>query len=324
MTENEVKELQKTFIRPFDYGECLFRMRLIKTAVHEYVFIQMSHLLSDGAGVYLMLKDIVSISKGEEIRPAYYFAYAYDSMQTVPEEKMREAADYYARTLDHKNRMRNLIKDDTGLIGTGTSRTRASVPLKKLDRILPRFNATYASFIYAVTLLAQEYYNGGKPSYAEPIFENRAPNENAAGMHVNIGAVGITDRSGGLLELFEDLNVQQYHNIKYSYYNYDVFLEREDDYSSLTISYVVDWFSDGAPVKQLGKELPLENHFVESEGRPSLNIPVRHEKGNMVLSLEYDRRYLSEEHAEYFVSLIQFACDEIAEGRMPDFDSMKR
>jgi hypothetical protein len=323
MTEKEVKELQKTFIRPFEYGEGLFRMRLIKTAIHEYVFIQLSHIVTDGAGAHLMLKDIFSIYNGEEVRPAYYFAYAYDLMQTVSEEKMSEAADYYTKTLDPKNRIRNLVKDDTGLVGQGSTKTQVSISLKKIDKILPRFNATYISFMYAAVSLAQEYYSG-KPSCIEEVFENRSPGENIAGIHYNIGAVGITDRSGGLLELFEDLNNQQYHNIKYSYYNFDFSVDYSDDYGTLAISYVMDWFTDGAPIKKLGKELTLENQYASTGGRPILNFAAHHENGNLVMPFDYDKRFLTDEHAEYFVALVQFACDEIAEGRMPDFDSMKK
>jgi hypothetical protein len=44
MTEKEVKELQKTFVRPFEYGEPLIRIRLIRTGVHKYLFFQLPHM----------------------------------------------------------------------------------------------------------------------------------------------------------------------------------------------------------------------------------------------------------------------------------------
>ncbi len=318
MTEKEVEELQKTFIRPFKYGECLYRIRLIKTKLHEYLFFQMSHLLSDGSGVRLMLQDIMTVFKGGVIRPTYYFAYAYDAAKPMPDEMFKTAENYYMQTLDPKNRMRNLIKDsDTGHIGQGIAE-EFSVPHERLNDMLPRFNATSASFIYAVALLAMEQYNG-KPSYVEPVYENRTPNANIAGMQLTIGAIGITARTGNLLDLFEDLNTQQYNLIKYAYYNYDVYVEREDDYSSLTISYVADWFDAGSPVKLFGKQLPLENQHVESEGRPALNLQVRDENGNMVFQFQYDRRYLTDEHARTFVSLLKYVAGEILDGRMPMF-----
>lgn len=318
MTEKEVEELRKTFIRPFEYGECLYRIRLIKTRLHEYLFFQMSHLLSDGSGVRLMLQDIMTIFKGGVVRPTYYFAYAYDAAKEIPADKMRVAEEYYRQTIDPKNRMRNLVKDtNTGNLGQGVAE-EFSVPLDKLNEMLPHYNATEVSFIYAVSLLAMEHYNG-RPSYVEPVYENRTPNENPAGMRLTIGAVGITSRNGSLLELFEDLNRQQYNIIKYAYYNYDVYVEREDDYSSLTISYISDWFDSASPIKLFGKQLTLENQFVETEGRPGLNIQVRKDNGNMVFQYQYDRRYMTDAHAKEFVAMLKFASNELLEGRMPVF-----
>jgi gramicidin S synthase 2 len=93
MTEEEVKELQKTFVGPFEYGEPLIRIRLIRTGLHKYLFFQIAHLITDGAGVRLFVQDISTLYNGVGIRPAYYFAYAYDCAIPVPDDMMKDASE---------------------------------------------------------------------------------------------------------------------------------------------------------------------------------------------------------------------------------------
>ena len=317
MSEEEVKELQKTFIRPFEYGEPLARFRLIKTTFNKYLFFQMSHLLSDGAGMAILLKDIETLYRGGTIRPSYYFAYLLDNSVPVSDEKMFEASEYYRKKLDPKNRMRNLLKDKTGEVGLGNARI-FSVPINKIQGVVSKYDSTYAGFIHLMVCLAQEKYNG-KPSFLWTFLENRSPNENSAGMRMTIGAIGITTSSRKLEDLFRDMNEQQYNMIRYSYYNYGAENPIDDDYSSLLVSYVSDWFDPESGGIALGKEIKLENQYTKhSKSRPILYLRVLHEKGKMVFMFQYDMKHLTEEHAEQFVSLMEHTANELLAERVPE------
>lgn len=317
MTENEVKELQKTFICPFEYGKPLIRIRLIKTGLHKYVFFQASHLISDGAGMRLFVQDILTLYNGGTVRPAYYFAYAYDSTISVPDDMKNAAAEYYRQKLDTENRMCCLVKDRTELIGQGVAEEIA-FPLSKIDSLVSEYDSTPASFINLVVSLAMEKYNR-KPSYVESIMQNRSPNENIAGMRVVTGIIGITSRSGSLSDVFEDINEQMYQMIRHSYYNYNIEVPREPDFTNMGTTYIMDWFSPGSVTASLGKQLPLENQHVEVEGKPGVIIQIRHEDGNMVFQLMYDRKHLTEEHANDFMALVKSIGDGLFEGRMPEY-----
>jgi hypothetical protein len=315
MTENEVKELQKTFIRPFEYGEPLIRIRLIRTRLHKYLFFHVSHLISDGAGIRLFLQDVSTLYDGGTVRPVYYFAYAYDCAIPVPDDMMNDAADYYIQKLDPAARMRYLVKEETGQFGQGITKD-VSFPLSKVDSLVSKYDSTPAGFINLLVCLAMEQYNG-KPSYLENILDNRSPNENIAGLRFSTGAIGITSRNGSLSDLFKDINEQMYQTIRYSYYNFDSEVERDDDYKSLGTSYILDWFSSGSMTQSIGKQLPLEKQFVKSEVKPGVIVQVRHENGQMVFQYHYDRKYLSDEHANYFVDLLKNTGDELLEGKLP-------
>ena len=269
MSDDEVKELQKTFIRPFEYDKPLIRIRLIKTRVFRYLFFQMSHILSDGAGMATLLKDIASLFKGETIRPTYYFAYMMDRSVPIPKEKMDEALQYYNQKLDPKNRNYNLVKDETGQIGQGFAQP-ITFPLKKVEALVSKYNSTDAAFVHLVACLAQEKYNG-KASCVTTYLENRSPNENPAGMRMTNGIIGITSESRTIEDLFKDMDEQQFNLVRYSYYDYRSYNPSEDDYSAFFVSYILDWFDQSSGKPALGMELKLENQYLNlDQYRPML------------------------------------------------------
>ena len=106
--------------------------------------------------------------------------------------------------------------------------------------------------------------------------------------------------------------------IRYSYYNYDSEAAQEDDYKSLGTSYIMDWFSSGSGIRSLGKQLSLENRHVKREVRPGVIVQVRHEDGQMVFQFHYDRKYLSDEHANDFMSLLKNTGDELLNGKVEE------
>jgi hypothetical protein len=317
MTEDEVKELQKTFIQSFKHGEPLYRIRLIKTRLHKYMFFDMNHIVSDGSGMFLMLQDIMTLYKGGYVRPAYYFAHAYDASRPLSEEFLKAADDYYINKFDHKHRKRNYLRDDTQNDGPGIAR-EISFPEDKIEKLVSKYNSTNTGFIHLVIALAQEHYNG-RPSFGMNAVENRSPNENTAGMHVRTGCFGITTKSKVLLDLFEDMNVQQYNNIRFANYDMSTHIVRDDETSSLTISYIGHWFDPSKQTFTLGKQLKLENHVPVGSNRPPFHIQIRHENGRMIFRFNYDRMFLSDEHAEHIMSLMEFAGNELLEGRYPQF-----
>ena len=213
--------------------------------------------------------------------------------------------------------MRNLLKDKTSEVGLGNARI-FSVPINKIKEVVSKYDSTYAGFIHLMVCLAQEKYNG-KSSFLWTFLENRSPNENSAGMRMTIGAIGITTGSRKLEDLFRDMNEQQYNMIRYSYYNYAAENPIDDDYSSLLVSYVSDWFDPESGGIALGKEIKLENQYTKhSKSRPILYLRVLHEKGKMVFMFQYDMKHLTEEHAEQFVSLMEHTANELLAERVPE------
>ena len=213
--------------------------------------------------------------------------------------------------------MRNLIKDVTGGFGNGDGGS-FSVPLNKVEALVSKYDVTYAAFVHLLVCLAQKKYNN-KDSYLLTFLENRSPNENAAGMRMSNGAIGITTESRKLEDLFKDMSEQQHNMIRYSYYHYASYHPIEDDYSYLWVSYIADWFDSDSNALFLGKQLILENQYLKySKARPLLYLRVMHEKGRMVFIFQYDAKHLSAKHAKDFMSLLEHTANELLEERVPE------
>jgi hypothetical protein len=209
--------------------------------------------------------------------------------------------------------MCNLTKEATGQSGTGIAE-EVSFPLGKVESLVSKYDSTPASFISLLICLAMDIYNK-KPSYVENIMENRSPNENIAGMRFTTGAIGLTTTGRTLTDLFADINEQMVETLKYTYYNFEGQFERGNDSRSLGISYVADWFGSGS--KSFGKELPLENQNINGDSEPAPLVLVRHEDGQMVFKFQYDRKNLSDEHANEFATLLKNIGGELLNEKVP-------
>lgn len=322
MKEEEIKELQKTFIQPFKYGEPLFRFRFIKTEKHEYIFFHLAHVLTDGAGMHLILQDIETLYNGGTVRPAYYFANVHDMIVPRSEAEMKEAEEYYERALDHAHRMRYLRPDKTNKPSMPLT-LMTSFPLDRIKEIVSKYNATYVAFINLAACLAVEHYNE-QPSLVEPVFDNRSPKENIAGVKATVGGEAITKENATLEEMFKEVMEQQIGNIRYGYYNFDAHVERSDGLDSFAVTYLQDWFASDSFMNSFGEEIELQNQYAKtSGGTAENNIIVSHEGKDMIVVFHYNAESLSDEHAKEFISYLEFAGNEILDGRVPKFIDKK-
>ena len=322
MKEEEIKELQKTFIQPFKYGEPLFRFRFIKTEKNKYLFFHLAHVLTDGAGMHLILQDIETLLNGGTVRPAYYFANVHDMIVPRSEQEMKEAEEYYEKTLDHAHRMRYLRPDKTNKPSMPLT-LMTSFPLDRIKEIVSKYNATYVAFINLAACLAVEHYNG-QPSLVEPVFDNRSPKENIAGVKATVGGEAITIENGTLEEMFKEVMEQQIGNIRYGYYNFDAHVERSDGLDSFAVTYLQDWFASDSFMNSFGEEIELQNQYAKtSGGTAENNIIVSHEGKDMIVIFHYNAESLSDEHAKEFISYLEFAGNEILDGRVPKFVDKK-
>lgn len=89
ITEAEMAQIRDTLVKPFQImGERLFRCRVFETEASVYLFLDIHHILSDGASFRILMNDISKAYDGREIGADYYY------LLLERREKERKSAFY--------------------------------------------------------------------------------------------------------------------------------------------------------------------------------------------------------------------------------------
>ena len=74
ITEAELTQIRDTLVQPFQImGERLLRCRVFETEASVYLFLDIHHILSDGASFRILMNDISKAYDGREIGADYYY-----------------------------------------------------------------------------------------------------------------------------------------------------------------------------------------------------------------------------------------------------------
>ncbi|MCP4150916.1 MAG: hypothetical protein GY757_24430, partial [bacterium] len=68
--ENQLKQKQREFFRPFDLAASpLLRVGIAETTAQRYLLIDMHHIITDGTSLEILIKEFNSLNKGENLPP---------------------------------------------------------------------------------------------------------------------------------------------------------------------------------------------------------------------------------------------------------------
>ncbi|MCY8443061.1 condensation domain-containing protein, partial [Bacillus spizizenii] len=70
-TAEEVEELFRTFVRPFDLSQApLLRVGLIELEQEKHIFMfDMHHIVTDGASMNIFIEELIQLYDGKEFAP---------------------------------------------------------------------------------------------------------------------------------------------------------------------------------------------------------------------------------------------------------------
>jgi len=185
MTEEDVEQLQQTFLQPHRiFEELPWRIRIIRTKKHCYLFWDIHHIVTDAAGVHIMGEDIVRIYLGQKPRRNNLFARAY-------RVNALKQSDYYERSRDLLRARMDLVgnlylpNDPTEDNGIHCQAFETGVLLKDLDRFMKESHVSRSDLICASMVLAYMRYAKRRNVHLIMVVENRVNPEieNNAGCH---------------------------------------------------------------------------------------------------------------------------------------------
>ena len=240
VSEAEWKEVQKTFARPMDiHGERLFRTEIYKvesqkSKVESYLYLDVHHVLSDGASFLILVRDISKAYNGQPLTPETMDGAAIaqaESAQRADKKQMSEVREWYAHTFCDAVETDSLpIPEPQQSEIPNPEQRYQSFPLsftkEEVQAIRKRFDAKEETIMQtAWTLLLAAYSGEEKASYCTPYFGRNDRNTlNSVTMMAHTLPVfanwGNRPSAMPLKELMTALVEQQQQARKYLYYSY--------------------------------------------------------------------------------------------------------
>lgn len=104
LSPEEWEARRDSLIRPFAYGpeEPMYHIALYRVGEEKYLLFDISHIISDGASLSIMLSNLNRLYAGETVEPEKYSFYEYLLEETSPEKASRNAQDmrYFTERLE--------------------------------------------------------------------------------------------------------------------------------------------------------------------------------------------------------------------------------
>ena len=99
--EKDIEGICRTFAKPFDFSQGLYRALIAETSEHIYLITDFHHIIFDGTSVSVLLDDINAALAGKELEPESYslFDYAADEKKALRSDDFTAAEKYYSDLL---------------------------------------------------------------------------------------------------------------------------------------------------------------------------------------------------------------------------------
>ena len=193
MTLGELEEYQNGFMRPFNISEGpLYRFEVVTTTDGvSHLFMDIHHLITDGASVDIIIKEITARINGEAVEAENYsyLQFAADQSTAADGDEYRAARDFFDKRLCRcegaSEITPNMPKDEEAVHTLGTC--RHSIDLAPVEQLAKTLGVTPMSVFLAAAYYIVCRYVNNKQVYIGTISNGRSNlrTYNTTGMFVN-------------------------------------------------------------------------------------------------------------------------------------------
>lgn len=220
MSEEEVEELRKNFIKPYKmFDNLLWNIRLIKTSKYNYLFLDVHHILADGTCMQYIGEDIANLYFGKPLSGTNnYFAFLYDKLALEKSQYHNDCIEYAMKTYNKKFNASSPIDKNAGKqVLESIINFKTDIKLKKLDDYLRKKNINrYTLFLSAFALnVAKNLQNSN--ILMQYLVSSRYDQKNHAGMMIRVFNISSDiEKNACINDLFENIKMQMFNNMAYS------------------------------------------------------------------------------------------------------------
>ena len=225
IAEEELHRLKDTLVSPFKLLNApLVRCRLFETEAAVYLFIEVHHLVFDGASFKTVMDNLLNAYLGLPMEPDYYYLTLTRRKQMELTEFYEESRQYHERTYDAVNWITYPKVDrKDGKNRLGTLSCKETLSPAHIACVEKKFMVSRNEFYIAATLLAMAISTGKQNVRVSWIYNGRDDQTSASSVGLLCRELTVGLRLRGkttLRDIFEQAHDQVQKGIQYSCYPY--------------------------------------------------------------------------------------------------------
>lgn len=292
-TPVEVKEIQDTqlqetmgkFLTAFRIeNSILYKICIYKAETAVYVFVALHHIITDGSGLKVLIRDILGSYKDEsyEIATDYHFAILGRIEAGKAGKSYEDAKAYFKGLMDEKVASHST---QIGLVKDEESPLRRSDLLWKIDAF-EREDGRGSNFFLAAALLAAAWFNGTGSAFMTSMYSRRDDKYRMASAGYLAAVLTVcldTEKQKRPEDILKSVEEQVSYGIAHSEYCYldDI---KADATEMLRFNYEKDILKLNDDELKLKSEsiMPgsISINVIDNEGADKLSLVIRYSKDN--------------------------------------------
>lgn len=269
--------LPDVLVLPFDRltDACLCRAGVFRAPEDLYLFMDVHHLLMDGASLGVVLADIVNAYFGRELKRDCYFALLAEEEKRIAGGAREADRDWFrARYGDELWCNMPPVASEDGAINQASRQRRLSFDAAQVAQAEAHWGVTHSVMAIAAALLALYRFTGKRHVMVNWIFNNRLSqeSESAVGMLIkNLPAAARMEELPSLRALLESVKEQVAEGIAHN--TYDFMTEHYRAYLDDCMEVNLQLGINGNELAPLHPRLvPLEDEFTAAGARLELEL----------------------------------------------------
>ena len=298
--------LSDVLVNPFPQvlNACLCRVNVMQGSDCCYLFMDVHHLLMDGASLGVLLGDITNAYFGKELKKDYYFAIlAEQNERLAAGEAEKDRAYFHERYGDEV--WCNIVPPDQKAqnIGQASLQRRLSFTAEQVKAAEEYWGVSHSVMAIAAGLKALSQFTGKQHVMLNWIFNNRLSpeSENVVGLLIkNLPAAVRMEEISSDRELLLSVKEQVAEGITHS--GWDYMVETLQPFENDCMEVNLQLGINGDELEPLHPEqLPLKNEFAAAGARLELELlENEYGDGGFDSEMEYAEGMFGKERLEVF------------------------
>ncbi|MCR5007251.1 MAG: AMP-binding protein [Oribacterium sp.] len=303
ISEDDVEKLAKSLVHPFEriLNSCLFRARVFRTDKNSYLFMDVHHLLMDGASLGVLLKDVTDAYFGRELQKDYYFALLEEADQAYVDGRRENDKGYFEKVYGKNGENYHYIpKQDhkSNKNSQGENLKRFSFNRQQLEKAEEYWGVSHSCMAIASALITLSYYEKVDNVMTNWIFNNRLSpeSENVVGMLIKNSPVGMNvSKFDSMQDILLEVKRQVAEGIAHSSYDYFVGFDSAFNTDPMEVNLQIG--INGSEIDELEPELiELDNPYLAAGERFEIELLENEFEDNGIdLEIEYIPEIYDEE-----------------------------